>query len=397
MPDHAIRPHASPRVGRVTPTLERRRAIAGFAAFGLFWGAWGAVLPAVREAAGVTDGELGAALLMVGLGALLSMRLTGFLIDRYGGVVLPVAMLLFGLCGVLPALSGSAIALGGALFLLGAASGATDVAINTAGSNAEALTSRPLMNLAHGLFSVAVVVASLATAGMRAVGAGALPVLGGVFVLTAVVTVTALVPGARSPVIRAGRRTPRRKFRAEPALLIFGGVCALAYVVENAWQSWSAVHLDTTLGAAPALASSAPAVFAAAAATGRISGNALLRRVQPIRLLMIGAVVAAAGTLLAATAGSAWVALAGIGVAGLGTSVCAPTIIGIAGTWAGPDRRAGAISTVTTIAYLGFLLGPAAVGVVSAVWSLPAALGAVAVLALLVALLAPAVRRAAAT
>jgi hypothetical protein len=66
----------------------------------------------------------------------------------------------------------------------------------------------------------------------------------------------------------------------------------------------------------------------------------------------------------------------------------------MAGAWAGPDRRAEAISTVTTIAYLGFLLGPAAVGAASSAWSLPAALGGVAVLAVLVAALGPVAGRA---
>jgi MFS family permease len=383
---------------------ERRRTLGGFAAFGLFWGAWGAILPAVRTEAGVSDGQLGAALLMIGLGALLSMRFTGYLIDRYGGVVLPAAVLLFGLCGLLPALASSAMTLGAALFLLGATSGAFDVAINATGSHAEAVTERPLMNFAHGVFSVAVVLASLGTAGLRQAGAGVLPVLGGVLVLIAAIAVVVLLPGSvtgsvtrsRSPSARTASSDGRPKRKLEPALLVFGGVCALAYLVENAWQSWSAVHLDTSLGAAPALASSAPAVFAAAAATGRFSGNALLARVRPVQLLITGGLVAAAGTGLAAAAGNAWVALVGIGIAGLGTSVCAPTIIGMAGAWAGPERRAGAISTVTTIAYLGFLLGPAAVGAASSAWSLPAALGGVAVLAVLVALLSPLAGRAAA-
>jgi hypothetical protein len=301
-------------------------------------------------------------------------------------------VLLFGLCGVLPALAGSAITLSAALLLLGATSGATDVAINAAGSTAEAETGKPLMNLAHGLFSVAVVVASLATAGLRAAGAGALPVLGSVCALITLVVALLLAPGSRTSIEQVVKEKAKR--RLEPALLVFGGLCALAYVVENAWQSWGAVHLDTSLHAAPALASSAPAVFAAAAATGRISGNALLRRVRTVQLLVVGGTVAAVGTVVAATAGTAWVALAGIAIAGLGTSVCAPTIIGMAGAWAGPERRAGAISTVTTIAYLGFLLGPAAVGAASSAWSLPAALGGVAVLAVLVAGLGPVAGRA---
>ena len=370
------------------------KPVAGFAAFGLFWGAWGAILPAVRAGAGVSDGELGVALLMIGLGALLSMRLTGYLIDRYGGMVLPVVMVLFALCGVLPALAGSVVSLSGALLLLGATSGATDVAINAAGSHAEADTGRPVMNLAHGMFSVAVVVASLGTAGLRAAGVGALPVLGGAAALIVVTAVVALAPGAT----RTVRTTPTEKrARLQPVLLVLGALCALAYLVENAWQSWSAVHLDTSLDAPAGLASIAPAVFAAAAATGRFAGNALLKRIRPVPLLVAGGVVAAIGTLVAAAAGNPWTALAGIGIAGLGTSVCAPTIIGMAGAWAGPERRAGAIAVVTTIAYLGFLVGPAAVGALSSAWSLPAALASVAVLAVVVAALAPVAGRLAAS
>ncbi|MEV8378478.1 MFS transporter [Kribbella sp. NPDC056861] len=367
------------------------KTLAGFGAFGLFWGAWGAILPAVKAEAGISDAGLGGALLCIGLGALFSMRFTGYLIDRYGGVVLPVAVLLFAASGVLPAFAGSAVALGGALFLLGATSGATDVAINATGSSAEAASGKPLMNLAHGLFSIAVVLASLSTAALRAAGAGALPVLGGVFVLIALVVALVLLPGATKikPVLQD---TAPRKL--QPALLVFGGLCALAFVVENAWQSWSAVHLDTTLGASPALASSAPAVFAAAAATGRLTGNALLKMLKPAQLLVAGGIIAALGSALAAVAGNPWLALVGIAIAGLGTSVCAPTLISMAGAWAGPERRASAISTVTTIAYLGFLLGPAAVGLFSSLWSLPTALGGVAVLAVVVAVLGPVAGRA---
>lgn len=364
------------------------KPVVGFAAFGLFWGAWGAILPAVRSGAGVTDGELGVALLMVGVGALVSMRFTGHLIDRYGGAVLPVVTVLFGICGVLPVLANSAVTLSAALLLLGATSGATDVAINATGSHAEAAAGRPVLNLAHGLFSVAVVVASLSTAGLRAAGVDALPVLGGTGFVIVVAAVIALRPDGTQPVIQPASEGPAKR-RLEPTLIVFGGLCALAYLVENAWQSWGAVHLDTSLHASAGLASSAPAVFAAAAAAGRFAGNGLLKRVPPVRLLVAGGAIAAVGSLCAALASNPWMALAGIAVAGLGTSVCAPTIIGMAGAWAGPERRAGAISVVTTIAYLGFLVGPAAVGAASSAWSLSIALAGVAVVAVVVAGLAP--------
>lgn len=376
-------------------------------AFGLFWGAWGAVLPAVQVSSGSTDGELGAALLMIGLGALASMRLTGHLVDRLGAPVLPVVMVGFAVAGVLPAFAGSPVALGAALLLLGALAGATDVAINAAGVHAEIRSQRPLMNLAHAWFSVGVVVASLSTAALRAAGASPRLVLEAVCVLVAVVAVVALAAGwlrtrgesghgttSAVPGLSA-RRRGGRTWRPALPLIVFGCLGALAYLVENAWQSWGAVHLETTLDASAGLSSTAPAVFASAAAAGRFAGNALARHVEPVRLLSVGALTAGSGTLVAATAGTPWLGLVGIAVAGLGSSVCAPTVISLAGAWAGPERRGAAVSTVTTIAYLGFLVGPAAVGLASSLTSLPTALAGVAAIAVLLAVLAPTARRAA--
>ncbi len=372
-------------------------------AFGLFWGAWGAVLPAVQVSSGSTDGELGTALLMIGLGALVSMRLTGHLVDRLGAGVLPVVMVGFAAAGVLPAFAGSPVALGAALLLLGALAGATDVAINAAGVHAEIRSQRALMNLAHAWFSVGVVVASLNTAALRAAGAGPRPVLGAVFALITAITVVVLAPGSlrtkgesgHGPTSPVPELSATQKWRPALPLIVFGCLGALAYLVENAWESWGAVYLEGTLDATAGLSSTAPAVFASAVAAGRFAGNAMVRRFQPVRLISVGALTAGAGTLVAATAGAPWVGLAGIAVAGLGTSVCAPTVISLAGAWAGPEKRGAAVSTVTTVAYLGFLVGPAAVGLASSLTSLPTALTGVAGVAVLLAVLAPTARWAA--
>jgi MFS family permease len=114
-----------------------------------------------------------------------------------------------------------------------------------------------------------------------------------------------------------------------------------------------------------------------------VLGQEVGQRVEDRALVAAGSVLAAAGTLVAATASGTAVALGGIVLAGLGTSVCAPVLISLAGRHAGAAARASAVSIVTTIAYLGFLVGPAIVGVAADAISLPAALGAVAGLAVL--------------
>jgi MFS family permease len=184
--------------------------------------------------------------------------------------------------------------------------------------------------------------------------------------------------------------------RPPTPLLILGGLGLLAYLVENAWQSWGAVQLHSTLNASAATAAAAPAVFAACAAAGRLSGNRLLARWSPTVLVTTGTAVAAGGTVLGALAPNAVLALVGIGIAGLGTSVCAPTLISVAGSWAAPkdgaEPRTGtgeATSTVVTLSYLGFLVGPGLVGLIANGATLPTALGVVAIVAGVLAVLTP--------
>jgi predicted MFS family arabinose efflux permease len=304
------------------------------------------------------------------------------LVDRVGPRLLPLLVVVFAGTAVLPALSTSAAALAGALLLLGAASGAVDVAINAEAAHAEA-DGRPAMNLAHALFSASVVGASMLVGLLRTAGAGAVGVLGTVAaLLLGVALALALMRVART----AAPAPPRASLLHVPApLVILGALAAVAYLVENAWQSWSAVHLESTLDASPAVAALGPALFGASAAAGRLAAHGLAARLTERRLLAVGAAVGAAGTLVAAVAPTAAVALTGIAVAGAGTSACAPTLIGLAGRLAAPSERGSAVSAVTTLAYGGFLVGPAAVGLAAGAAGLPAALAGVAVIAALLA------------
>jgi predicted MFS family arabinose efflux permease len=362
------------------------RVLGGFAAFGAFWGAWGATLPAIQSHAGVDDGQLGIALLCIGAGALASMRPAGTLVDRWGAPALPAVLALFGAAALLPALATSAVGLGAALLVLGAASGAVDVAINAEGVRSEAATGRPVMSLAHGTFSACVVAGSLAAGGLRAAGAGPETVLAAVGAVV-VATAAALL---RAPAAGGARAAARASLRHLPRLLvILGGLCALAFFVENAWQSWGAVHLESDLDASPAVGALAPALFAGAAAVSRLGGHALAGRVRELTLLRAGALLGAAGTLLGALAPAPGLALVGVVVAGGGISICAPVLFSIAGRGADEAVRGAAVSIVTTIAYLGFLVGPAAVGLLASATTLETSLAAVSGVAVALAILAP--------
>src|ERR671930_432293 len=187
--------------------------------------------------------------------------------------------------------------------------------------------------------------------------------------------------GALVPARASLRHLPR-------ILLVLGALCALAFFVENAWQSWGAVHLESDLDASPALGALAPALFAGSAAAARFGGHGIAGRVREVTLLRAGALIGAAGTLLAALAPVAGVALAGVALAGGGISICAPILFSLAGRGADEAVRGAAVSIVTTIAYLGFLVGPAAVGLLADATTLRTSLACGGAVALLLAALA---------
>lgn len=359
-----------------------RTVLLGFALFGVFWGAWGAALPAVQERAQVGDAAFGGALLLIGAGALASMRVTGLLLDRLGPWVAPVVVACFGVCAAATGFASSAVTLSVSLFLLGALSGAFDVVINTAAVRYEAVRGRPLMGGAHAAFSAAVAVASALTGLARGAGIST-PVI---FTVVGVVICLVAIPARALANPERASEHPREDGPRDSAgragwwaLAVFGGMCALANLVENAQQSWSARQLEVTLHAPPQISGLGPSVFALATVSARLASQFLSGRgVSPRATLVTGALLAAAGTAVTALASGPVVCLAGVAIAGLGTGVCAPTIIGVAGSGVPAAQRGATVSTVMTIAYLGFAAGPALVGLIAGHLGLRVALTAMA-------------------
>lgn len=373
------------------PVRERSQGrLHGFAVFGGFWGTWGASIPAVREQAGLSDAELGTALLFVGAGALPAMLFTGRGVDRWGVRLTAALLVALGAAGVLAALTARdlpTLAIG--LTVLGACSGATDVAINTAAGAAQHASATPVLSRAHALFSAMVVLSSLTTGGLRAAGAPT----GVAFLLLAAAAVVAALAMVRTPPpgqvpVDAGQAGLRRSGITLAPLLLLGGLGALAFAVENGHQSWSALVLQDELTAGPVAAAAGPAVFAGVVALTRLITGGLGTR-RPVVVLAAGAMAATIGTTVLGLAPTLAVGVAGLAVAAAGTAVLLPTLLGVLTTHVTEAVRGSATSLVTAAAYLGFLAGPVYVGTWSGAVGLSGAVLALAGLAAALALLGP--------
>jgi MFS family permease len=362
-------------------------AFVAFAAFGAFWGLWGASVPRVQHQAGISDGQLGFALLFVGAGALPAMLLTGRALDRWGlraGAVVVGALGVAGAGLAVTAVNLAALCAG--LAVVGAVSGAADVANNAVAGRAEKIAGRPVITRAHGIFSSLVVLASLAT-GL----ASSLPLV----VPFAAVAVVSLAAGAALlTALPAGTAAQRRGDppssgrRTMVPFVLVGVLGALAFASENAHQSWSAVFAHDELHTGTGLSAVAPAVFAGTVAITRfLIGD--LGATRPRTVLLAGALTAAAGTTLLAAAPTLVVGGLGLAVAGAGTAVLFPTLVGVVSRNVEESHRGRATAVVTTVSYLGFIVGPVYVGFWADATGLRGAMVAVAALAVALFVLTP--------
>ena len=369
--------------GGVMLILSRTSYVA-FAAFGLFWGTWGALLPAFRSQASLTDAEFGTVLLFIGVGALPAMLLSGRAVDRWGVWVAGIMLIALAVAAtIVGATAHNFVSTSISMLLLGVASGASDVAINSLAGLAEQQTGSRIITRSHGVFSLFVVIGSLTAGAARSVDLNPLTI----FLCTAVVililgTCVAWFAKTSNVTIDAGVRGGELPALGSFApFLLIGLVGALAFAVENAHQSWGAVFLSDELSAPPGIAALAPATFAAFAATARFASS-VARGLKPPLLLVGGSLIAATGTIIVAYSESVWSALVGVAIAATGTSVLFPTLLSIATKDVPAAQRGRATSAVGTIAYLGFLLGPAYVGLLASITTLRTALVGVALLAL---------------
>jgi MFS family permease len=361
-----------------------------FVAHGLLFASWTAHIPHVMRHLGLTDGTLGIALLGAPVGSVTAMLLASYLIPKLGSRrVVQVALVGYCATGPLVGLTGSLAALFGALFIWGAFQGTLDVAMNTQAIVVERASRRLLMSGLHGSWSIG----SFAGAGIGALAVGAglgltpqLLILGTIALLGAGLLTSRMLPDAigRPDADEPPETGTLTASRWSGGMILLGAIAFADMLCEGASANWAAVYLSGPLHATGAVPGLGYAAFALAMVTVRLSGNRLLRRFRPARLLPVLAAVATAGFAAGLAIGHPAAAITGFVFLGIGLASVIPAVFSAAGRILG--LHAGkAVATVAACGWAGFVCGPPLIGHLATLASLPAALGLLSVLTAFVA------------
>lgn len=364
---------------------------------GLGISAWAPMVPVVRDRLHLNDADLGLLLLLLGLGAMLMMPISGMLLSRLGSRTLMAvstlsAAVILPLFLVIPNYAG----MGLALFLFGCSMGVIDVAMNTHGVQVQRGFGRPIMSSLHGLYSVGGLFGSL---GLGLLIKMKLNPLHAAMVI-AILLIAILVSQYKYLFDYATEQEIMSKYHQHKdaatgkngwqwlnkTLLLLGFMCFSVFLSEGAMLDWGAIFLRDLKNIAPEFAGAGYAAFSFAMAGMRLTGDRIIERTSPAAIVIGGSLVAAAGIGLMIIASWLPLVLLGFIMVGLGASNIVPIFFSESGNIKGVTPTVG-IAVMTTMGYGGALAGPAVLGYIAHDLSLEAAFALVAGLMVLVAIL----------
>lgn len=369
----------------VTPRLRQARlgVFGTFFVAGFGLAAWLVNIPPVQEKTGISHATLGILLLVLGLGGVVGMQISGFVINRLGSKIVSFAALaVFVLAVNLPVHATGAVTLGIALFVFGLGNGSLDVAMNDQAVIVERDYGRPIMSAFHAYWSIGGAVGALFGAAAQGLQLGL-----GVSVLTAA-AVTAIVGVAAisrmlprtpmdasadiaAPAAAAGRAdtastTPAQ--RPQPGIrgrvIAFGVLAFLLMMAEGVANDWAPLHAVDHLGQPNATAALAYATFAVAMTVGRLTVDRIAHRFGPAFVVRYGSTAAAIGITVVMVSPAFGLTLVGWAIFGIGLAGVVPQLFTAAGNISSTGQSI-ILSRVVGAGYVGQLAGPALIGILA--------------------------------
>jgi len=339
-----------------------------FGAFFVYAFGMGGIFPRLAEiqaGMGVSQGTLGFALIGTSCGTLVSLTFAAPLIERLGHRIaiglIPLLAALYALASFAPGPL--------ALFLLllpcGLTIGCIEIIINLEADRVEHQVGFRIMNRAHGFWSAGFFVAGFVGAGFAQFGVS--PQLDLMLMVPVILIGSLLVLGrfTAAPARAVAHDAEAPRF-ARPTLpiLVLVVVTLSAMILEGAGADWASIYMRDEFAAAPFVVGFAAAAGAMMQALTRFFADGFVERFSPVVVARSLLCVLGLGALIVFFAGSDIVALIGLGLLGVGTSVIFPLAMSAAAQRT--DRAATInVAALAQLSFVAFLLGPPLLGFVA--------------------------------
>lgn len=335
---------------------------------GLAFASWASRIPDIKTALSLSDAQLGTLLFALPLGQLLTMALSGKLVTQYGSSkVLRAAAPLYVIVLTFLGLVQQGWQLGIALFFFGVVGNLCNISANTQGVAAEKEYGKPIMTSFHGAWSIAGFSGALVALIVMNLGFSPYAHFWLIAVLVWInilLNYKYLVPGKDD-----SKKGQKFFVKPEGALLRLGiiGFCCMA--TEGAMFDWSGVYFKDVVKAPENLVVLGYASFMVMMALGRFLGDWAIRLFGRKKILQLSGLFIFTGMMVSISFPYLFSATLGFMLVGLGVACVVPTVYSISGQ-NGKVSPGIALAMVSSVSYLGFLMGPPLIGYIAEIASL---------------------------
>ncbi len=353
---------------------------------GLTFASWASRIPDIKTHLMLNDAALGAVLFALPSGLMTSLLFAGWLVSRFGSrKVLLGAALLYPAILVLLGFAGSVWQLVSVLYLFGLSSNLINIAMNTQAVEVESLYGKSIMASFHGLWSIAGFTG--AAVGTLFVSMRVSPWMHFLLIFLVAAVMVFFFYKYTLPNTTAPAESAPFFVKPDKHILLLGLIAFCSMLCEGAMADWSGVYFQKVVQSPREFVTFGYVAFTGAMATGRFLGDGLVARLGIKKVLQLSASLISTGLFIAILFPHIATAVGGFLMVGLGVSAVVPLIYGLAGRSA--TMPAGlALAAVSSVSFLGFLVGPPLIGFISQASGLRVAFAVIAIVGLFPAVLA---------
>jgi MFS family permease len=348
--------------------LNRRSVRVFFLMHGLCFATWASRIPTIQSNLHLSAATLGTILFALPLGFFVSLAFAGWLVGKVGSKkTVILSSILYSLSLVSIGWSGSAVQVAFSLLSFGFFANLLNISMNTQAVAVEELYNKRMMATFHGLWSLAGFVG--AAVGGWMIGKEIAPVQHFVFISSAFLIATAIF--ASRLIEKDKNKGEKIPLLALPdkALLGLGLIAFCSMMVEGAMFDWSGIYFTEVVVAPNELTGLGYTTFMIAMAGMRFLADNLAERFGLKRILQASGLLATAGLVLAVIFPQLLTSVLGFLLVGIGVSSVVPMIYSAAGK--SKTMAAGtALTAVSSLGFMGFLIGPPTIGFIAEVSSL---------------------------
>jgi MFS family permease len=330
---------------------------------GFTFSTWASRIPEIQNTLKLNDAELGGILILLPIGVVVTMPIAALLLSNFSSrIIMLIASIFYVLLLNLLGFSNQVWEISVIIFLFGAARNLFNISINTQAVGVQNAYFKPILASFHGVWSIA---------GLAGAGVASILISNEIKLNTHFYFVTLfsffLITGAYQFTHREAFKKEHKKFVfifPDRSLIRLGLIAFFSMVCEATISEWGVIYFIKIVHAPKTFITIGYISYLTSMTLGRFVGDGITRKYGTKLHLKIASLFVIVGIGITLMYPNIIISSIGYFLTGFGISCIMPIVFSLAGIntklATGP-----AITSITTIGYLGFLTGPPLIGYIS--------------------------------